>query len=354
MARILAGFLAIFLMPTVVYAQLDCIVPTREEGYDASRPGAEAVRQAARSIEAIVKKNAVFMNGNEPVRVRTSISYHGDDWTAASVITTAYNRKAWTGSGCQLSQFADRGGGLADGQIAVYINDPDVMLGGTIGDGQLRARLAPRRIGDLDGRPLYGRGDDAADTMVMMSSSDQMPWTPVTIAEALDWREREIAQREAEWQKQSASLGRGEAQLRAVYESMIKADPANAEKMRARMEKDLAKIRSDEARAHSQSNDAIARTRTAFDSYRASFSADQLRGPATISGETYLNVIQRVDAANGRPIVQVNLASARRDARRVHLLVIPQYSVATDEDHEWQVASRRALDYQALEGLLAK
>ena len=38
-------------------AQLDCIVPTREEGYHARRPGAEAVRKAARAIEAIVKLN---------------------------------------------------------------------------------------------------------------------------------------------------------------------------------------------------------------------------------------------------------------------------------------------------------
>ena len=354
MPRILASVVFLFLAPSLAFAQLDCIVSTREEGYDSSRAGAEALRRAAHAIEAIVKRNALFMGGNEPVRVRTSISYHGDRWLSASVITTAYNKKAWVGSGCEVSKFADRGGGLSDGQIAVFINDPDAMLGGSVGDSELPARLAPRRVGDLDGFPLYGRGDDAADTMVMMSSSNELPWTPVTIAEALDWREREIAAREADWQKQSATLGRGEAQLRAAYENMKKMDPASAEKMRMRMERDIEKMRADEARVHAQSNDAVARTRAGFDKYRASFSAAQLRGPATISGEMAFNAVQRVDDPKGRPIVRVDTTRAQRDPHRIKLLVIPQYSVATDEDHEWQVASRNALDYAALAALLDK
>lgn len=301
------SFLAFLsLLPSLASAQLDCIVPTREEGYEASRPNAEAIRRAARAVEAIVKRNALFMAGNEPVRVRTSISYHGDRWLSASVITTAYNKKAWVGEGCQVSKFADRGGGLSDGQIAVYINDPDAMLGGKVGDSELPARLAPRRVGELAGFPLYGRGDDA-DTMVMMSASSELPWMPVTIAEALDWREREIA-----------------------------------------------KMRADEARVHAKSNDAVAGTRAEFDAYRASFSAAQLREPATISGATYRKTVMRVDDPKGRPMVRVNTAVAQRDPGRIKLLVIPQYSVATDEDHQWQVASRNALDYAALAALLAK
>jgi hypothetical protein len=344
----------ILFAPSVVIAQLDCIVSTREEGYDSRRAGAESVRRAARTIEAIVKRNAVFMGGNEPVRVRTSISYYGDGWSAASVITTAYNKKAWVSAGCDVSRFADRGGGLSDGQIAVYINDPDAMLGGRVGHSELPARLAPRRAGELAGWPLYRRGDDAADTMVMMSSSNELPWTPVTIAEALDWREREIAIREADWQKQSSTAGRAEAQLRAVYENMKKMDPANAEKMRVRMERDIERMRADESRAHAQSNDAIARTRVGFDKYRASLSAERLRAPATISGEMAFAAVQRVDDPNGRPIVRVDTARAQRDPHRIKLLVIPQYSVVTDEDHEWQVASRKALNYAALAELLEK
>jgi hypothetical protein len=354
MSRILAFLAFLFFLPSLAVAQLDCIVPTREEGYEASRPNAEAIRRAARAVEAIVKRNALFMAGNEPVRVRTSISYYGEHWAAASVITTAYNRKAWVGEGCQVSKFADRGGGLSDGQVAVYINDPDAMLGGGVGDSELPARLAPRRVGELAGFPVYGRGDDAADRMVMLSSSPGLPWVPVTIAEALDWREREIAEREASWQKQSGNAGKAEAQLRAAYENMKKVNPAAAEDMRVRMERDIAKMRADEARVHAKSNDAVAGTRAEFDAYRASFSAAQLREPATISGAAYRKTVLRVDDPKGRPIVRVDTAAAQRDPGRIKLLVIPQYSVATDEDHQWQVASRNALDYAALAALLEK
>jgi hypothetical protein len=352
MSRALVCLALLLALPSLTFAELNCIVPTREEGYEPGRAGAEAMRRAARAVEAIVKRNALFMGGNEPVRVRTSISYHGDRWLSASVITTAYNKKAWESGGCEVSQFADRGGGLSDGQIAVYINDPDAMLGGRVGDSELPARLAPRRVGELAGFPLYGRGDDPADTMVMMNSSNELPWTPITISEALDWREREIAEREASWRKQSANVGRGEAQLRAAYENMKKMDPAGAEKMRVRMERDIERMRADEARVHSQSNDAVAQTRAEFDAYRASFPTAQLREPATISGTTFRKVVMRVDDPKGRPIVRVDKARAQRDPNRIRLLVIPQYSVATDEDHQWQVASRNALDYAALAALL--
>jgi hypothetical protein len=213
--------------------------------------------------------------------------------------------------------------------------------------------LAPRRVGELAGFPLYGRGDDA-DTMVMMSSWTELPWVPVTIAEALDWREREIAEREASWQKQSGSAGKAEAQLRAAYDNMKKVNPAAAEDMRVRMERDIAKMRADEARVHAKSNDAIASTRAEFDAYRASFTAAQLSEPATISGAVYRKTVMRVDDPKGRPMVRVSTAVAERDPGRIKLFVIPQNSVATDEDHQWQVASRNALDYAALAALLEK
>jgi hypothetical protein len=349
------SFLCILLaLPLPALAQLDCIVPTREEGYDARRQGAEAVRHAALAIESIVKRNSVFMAGNEPVRVRTSISYYGEQSLAASVITTAYNKKAWVAGSCQVSRFADRGGGLADGQIAVYINDPDAMLGGMVGDAELPARLAPQRAGELAGFPLYVRGEDAADKIVMMSTSNEIPWRAVTIAEALDWREREIAQREADWQKQSSSHGKAEAQIRAAYENIRKMDPAAAEKMRERMERDLEKMRKDEARVHAQSNAAVAATRSEFDDYRASFSAARLREPASISPKVFRQTVLRVDDPQGRPIVRVDASRMQGDPKRIRLLVIPQHSVPTDEDHAWQVAARAALDYAAIAALLDK
>jgi hypothetical protein len=79
-----------------------------------------------------------------------------------------------------------------------------------------------------------------------------------------------------------------------------------------------------------------------------------LRGPATISGELANKAVQRVDDPKGRPIVRVDTARAQRDPVKIKLLVVPQHSVATDEDHQWQVASCTALDYAALAALLEK
>ena len=95
---------------------------------------------------------------------------------------------------------------------------------------------------------------------------------------------------------------------------MKKINPAAAEDMRVRMERDIAKMRADEARVHAQSNDAVAGTRAEFDTYRASFSAAQLREPATISGAVYRKTVMRVDDdPKGRPMVRVNTALAQRD-----------------------------------------
>ena len=62
------------MVPTFVQAQLDCIVPTREEGFDPKQPGATELQRAARAVAAIVQQNAVFMQGNKPVRIRTTIT----------------------------------------------------------------------------------------------------------------------------------------------------------------------------------------------------------------------------------------------------------------------------------------
>ena len=155
----------------------------------------------------------------------------------------------------------------------------------------------------------------------MISESHERPWRPVTIAEALDWRERELAAREADWQMASTSAGRAEAQLRAAYENMRNVDPAAAEQMRTRMERDFEKIRRDEARTYAQSNDAVARTRSAFDAYRASFTADRLREPATISSQLYRDVFDQARASGVAVVtcefnlVPPNEASARFHAR---------------------------------------
>lgn len=345
------------LTPTIAHAQLDCIVPTREEGFDPSRPGAENLRRAARAAAAIVQKNAVFMAGNKPVRVRTSISYHGLDWLSASVITTAYNEKAWLAGGCKLSKFADRGGGLSDGQIAIYINDPHSLLGGQLGDQDLRASGAPLPQGSIAGYPIFAAGGNEQNPRVLLSASGYRPWVAVTVAEMLAWHERDLARQEAEFAsaQQNAGGGFDEAKIEQMYQDMRKVDAAGAEKARAKMLASLPKMRADSARQTAKATETMGRRRAAFDAYRASFTTAQLAAPGTISGTTTRDGVLRVDDPAGKPLARVEPGYARRDPKRIHVLTVgvaPQPK--TDPEYAWQQASYEALDYAALAALLGE
>lgn len=342
------------LSPTLAYAGLDCVVPTREEGFEARRPGAEALRRAARAAAAITQNNAVFMAGNKPVRVRTSISYYGQDWLSASVITTAYNQKAWLHEGCKVSPNADRGGGLADGQIAIFINDPGALLGGQLGDGELRASFAPVSRGSFAGYPVYLAGGNEQSPRVLLSDGGYRPWVPVTVAEMLDWQERELARRETEYARarQSASA-LDERKIDEIYRGMQKADPAAAEKTRAKLLASLEKIRASAAKNDAAGTQAITKRRAAFDAYRASLTPEQLAAPSTMSSATTRDGAVRADDPAGKPLAKIDPTFARRDPKRLHAIVV---SVApqpkTDPEYAWQQASHENLDFGALAGLL--
>jgi hypothetical protein len=86
MKLVVAMTLIALMVPAFAQARLDCIVPTREEGFDPKQPGAAELQCAARAVAAIVQQNEVFMQGNKPVRVRTTINYGGWNRQSASVV----------------------------------------------------------------------------------------------------------------------------------------------------------------------------------------------------------------------------------------------------------------------------
>lgn len=342
------------LAPALAYAELDCVVPTREEGFDSRRPGAEVVQRAARAAATIAQNNAVFMAGNKPVRVRTSISYYGQDWLSASVITTAYNQKAWLRDGCKVSPNADRGGGLADGQIAIFLNDPGALLGGQLGDGELRASFAPAPRGNFGGYPVYIVGGQTQNPRVLLSDGGYRPWVPVTVAEMLGWHERELLRREAEFARARQSANAlDEQKIDEIYRGMKKADPAAAEKTRANLLASLEKMRASAAKNEAAGAQAVTKQRAAFETYRASLSPAQLAAPGTMSGTTTPEGAVRVDDPGGKPLAKIDPAYARRDPKRLHVIVVsvaPQPT--TDPEYAWQQTSYEALDFGALANLL--
>ncbi len=357
MKLVVAMTLIALMVPAFAQAQLDCIVPTREEGFDPKQPGATELQRAARTVAAIVQQNAVFMQGNKPVRVRTTINYGGWDRQSASVVTTAYNKKAWLASGCKVSNFADRGGGLSDGTIAIFINEPEAMFGGRLGDGELKASGLPTLIDNTAGFPMYAGGGDKDNPRLLMSRAGYEPWVPVTIADMLNWRERELKKKEQEYQASVQRNGNelNEAKIEEIYRDMRKINAAEAEKMRRQLLASLEKIQKENKRQSAQATQWMTQQRNAFDAYRASFTAAQLAALGTISNSMTRDKVIRVDDPDGKPLAKVDPAYAQRDPRRIHVIVVglsPQPK--TEPNHVWFKASLEALDYTALGKLLSE
>lgn len=356
--KLVAAMTLIALMvPAFAQAQLDCIVSTREEGFDQKQPGATELQRAARAVAAIVHKNTVFMQGNKPVRIRTTIDYGGWDRQSASIVTTAYNQKAWLAGGCKVSKFADRGGGLSDGTIAIFINEPEAMFGGHLGDAELKASGMPMPLGNTAGFPIYAGGGNKNNPRLLMSRAGYEPWVPVTIADMLDWRERELKEKEEEYQASIQQNGNEltEAKIEEIYRDMKKINAADAEKTRTQLLASLKKMRVDSTRQSAKAAQWTTQQRNAFDAYRASFTPAQLAMPGTISNSMTPDKVIRVDDPAGKPLAKVDPAYAQRDPQHIHLIVVglsPQPK--TDPNYAWFKASLEALDYAALAKLLSE
>jgi hypothetical protein len=305
---------------------------------------------------AIVQQNTVFMQGNKPVRVRTTIAYGGLDRQSASVITTAYNQKAWR-PGCKLSKFADRGGGLSDGTIAISINEPEAMFGGQLGGADLKASGMPTPLGTIAGFPMYAGDGNKDNPLLLMSRAGYEPWVPVTVADMLDWRERDLKQKEQEFQSAVQPNGNdlNEAKIEEIYRDMKTVNAAEAEKTRRQLLAMLKKIRAASARQSGKAAQWMTQQRSAFDAYRASFTAAQLAAPGTISHSMTRDNVIRVDDPAGKPLAKIDPAYAQRDPRHIHVIVVglsPQPK--TDPNSAWFKASLEALDYTALGKLLSE
>jgi hypothetical protein len=189
-----------------------------------------------------------------------------------------------------------------------------------------------------------------------MSRAGYQPWVPVTIADMLDWRERDLKKSEQEYQ---AALTQSrdefnEAKIDEIYRSMKSINAAEAEKTRTQMLAALSKMRADSARQSGQAEQWLAQQRRAFDAYRASFTSAQLASPGTLSHLVTRDKVIRVDDPAGKQLARVDPYYAQRDPGRIHLIVVgvgPQPRTAPN--HAWHQASLDALDYAALAAVLS-
>jgi hypothetical protein len=345
----------LLIFPLLASAQLDCIVPTREDtsgsGLSVSSPVLAPIRRAALAVEAIIKSNASFMAGARPVRVRTTIQYsHDAPWTA-NIFTAAYNQAAWVGK-CGLSPYADRGGGLRDGTISVYINEPRGLLGFPVIDKPFEVFEAPKSVAPTAGFPTF-RGEVGAT--IALSASGAMPWIPITISEQLDYEERRLRERLAEWEHEKDKPGVSASKVAKCFTDMKKINPAMAEDACGGLRAALKDQQEQRSQREAQMDAQLGAQRDDLRDYRASFSAAQLQSPARPDGNRDSG-IGRVDHPDGPMRVKVDPAYRQLDPDRVHLIYVsPETAMPTDTvpgRYQWMKASSEAIDYAALAKLL--
>jgi len=337
-------------LPSMTAAQLDCQVPTRERVSTGTLSSAALapIRKVALAVEAIVKKNAVFMAGVRPIRVRTTIDYALDQPRTAIVNVRAYNKEAWIAGRCDVIPEADRGGGVSDGAIHIVVNDPRTFFGGSLGDADLEIYEEPARTGEVAGFPEYG------GMYALMSEGGRVPWIPVTIAQVLDREERRLRARQDEWAKAKERPWMSEAKIQESYELLKKINAAAADEQRAAMMAVLQEEKVRRPKIEAEGDAALAKELAELSAYRATFSALQLQGQAS-PGAMRPGGGVRVDDPKGRKLVTVDPAFSKLPPDRVHLIRVFRGGVAQDPvpgRYAWQRQSNDALDYAALAALL--
>lgn len=346
---------ALSLLPPIASAQLDCIVPTREStsgsGMAITHPALAPIRKAALAVEAIIKQNAPFMTGARPIRVRTTIQYSNDAPWTANVFIGAYNQEAWVGQ-CGLSPNADRGGGLRDGAIHVYINEPRGVLGVPVGDASFEVFESPKPVAPTAGYPTFR--STVGDTIVL-SASGAMPWVPVTVAEALEFEERSLGERIAEWEREKKKPWMNNAKVQKCFDDIKKINPAMAEDACVGLRSALHEEQQQRRQRESKMEGNLGAQLDDLRAYRASFSATQLQQPARPNGSRDSG-IGRVDDPNGLARVKVDPAFRRLDPNKIHLIYVsPQTAMSTDTvpgRFQWMKTYDEAINYAALAKLL--
>jgi hypothetical protein len=224
------------------------------------------LRQAMLAVEAQLKQNAALMAAPQPVRWRTSIAAGPVDLGARLHVKAVPERKKdgtrlWS-KGCEVIPQVDRIGG-AIAQVSVFFNqDAQQAFINPI-------RTPPARTGTVAGYPDY-------DGWILITKDGRLPWLPQTLAERLD----------VEGEKRRRALD--EAKRRPA--GLVADDAAGGVQWLQKQVDDLA-------------------------AYRASFTAEQLRGPA-VWGDPTGTGKKRLDAELNAMRGQVPTG---REARQAHM-----------------------------------
>ena len=268
----------------------NCWTPRTEED-SAAAPMFAALRQAMLTAETLLKQNAAFMSAPVPVRMRTSFSAGPNpDGGARMHVKAVPERKAdgtrlWSKE-CSVIPQVDRIGGAIT-QVSVFFNlGADGLFLNSRGD-------APKLTGRAGGYPEY-------NGWVLITRDGRLPWIPRTLADHLE--EEGTRRRRAldDWNRiRSQTKVPDPAATRKTFEMLEKTDPAGAAKFLETMTEQAEEVKRLQQDVYPATTAGLEQQVSEFETYRASFSPEQLRSPAVrgdVTGEGRKRLDAEIDA----------------------------------------------------------
>jgi alpha-tubulin suppressor-like RCC1 family protein len=248
-----------------------CWAPRKDEDAAAS-PKFAGLRQAMIAAEGLLRKNEAFMAALEPVRMKTSMSAGpSDDGGSRMHVKVVPERKidgtrVWAGE-CDVIPQLDRIGG-AIFQVSIFFNeDARSQFIGANGSG-------PKLTGRAGGYPEY-------NGWVLLTKDGRLPWIPQTLADKLDAEKTKRERALADWKKNIAGMtAMDEAAAQKTYEMLKKTDAAGAEKFLATTREQARELSRLQRDVYPLTTASLEKQLRDLESYRASFTPEQLRAPA--------------------------------------------------------------------------
>lgn len=344
-------------------AQIDCWMdaehPQTADSLPVTHARVATLRRALHELNTILRRQPE-LHALPRTRLRSSWQI-GGQWDeparAASFLLRDHRESTWLGT-CDVIKGADRLGPHA--AIVVSINAPQSFFESTppeIKDERLQAWREVPATGSIRGHRLYG------GHMLVFTRNGRVPWVPVTVAEYLDFTERDLTRQQAQVQASQQAVrraeepGADEAMLQRIAEGLRKVDPAQAEQL-------MAQIRAQHAQARAQAEAAAARRRNnpALDdspwqtmlrrvrAYRASLTAPELAAQARLG----MNGLQPPEVPPERfPLLARPDPAFPWDRTAPAQVQMMKVSVSAGDRFEGPMQKvLQALDVEALQGLV--
>ena len=179
-------------------ADIDCWMdaphPQTADGLPSRHARVAPLQNAVQQINALLHRQPA-LQALPRSRLRSSWQLSGQ-WDlparGAHFLLREHRESMWVGR-CDVNKNADRLDPKAS--IVIQVNHADTFFVSTVPelrDEQLTAYREELPTGDVQGRTLYG------GHMLVFTANGRLPWVPVTVAEYLDFTERDLTRRHAE------------------------------------------------------------------------------------------------------------------------------------------------------------